>query len=299
MSLCQLDRGERMEKIRFPFSSIVFPWFFFILFLIHPPLLKSQAGVYHLVKKNETVWSISRAYGVPVNELAKVNNIIDINSIKEDSVLFIPSACQVIDDASDMGNSNDGNDVASEKTNADHVKDRATNDDIKKSKSLTETKDSKTEDNEASSAKTIQKQIKSDKNIAFEYDKKINSGRNVFVWPVRGEVKAHFGVQPNKTNINWIKIVARARTNVKAAESGTVIFSSKLPVFGETIIIRHKDKFSTVYTHLKKRLVKIDKSVRKGEVIAVLGEKDEAGDVYMNFEIRLKGKAIDPLLFLP
>lgn len=293
-----------MEKIRFPFSSIFFPWLFLILFLIHPPVLKSQAGVYHLVKKNETVWSISRAYGVPVDELAKVNNIIDINSIKENSVLFIPSACQVIDDASDMGNINDGNDVTTEKKNIDSIKNRAINDDIKKAKSFTETKDSKAEDTDASAAKTIKKQIRSDKQTGpqdnvSESDNKINSGRNVFVWPVRGEIKAHFGVQPNKTNINWIKIVARARINVKAAESGTVIFSSKLPVFGETIIIRHKDKFSTVYTHLKRRLVKIDKSVRKGEVIAVLGEKDESGDVYMNFEIRLKGKALDPLLFLP
>jgi len=288
-----------MEKIRLPFFSIVFSWLFFIFFLIHPPALKSQAGVYHLVKKNETVWSISRAYGVPVNELTKANNIIDINSIKENSVLFIPSACQVIDDASDIGNINDDKNASVEKTNDDHIKDDATNKDTRKAKSLTETKDSKTESTEKSAVKTIQKRVQSDKNIAPESDKKIKPGRNVFGWPVRGEVKARFGVQPNKTTINWIKIISRARTNVKAAESGTVIFSSKLPVFGETIIIRHKDKFSTVYTHLKKRLVKIDKSVRKGEAIAVLGEKDESGDVYMNFEIRLKGKALDPLLFLP
>jgi lipoprotein NlpD len=121
----------------------------------------------------------------------------------------------------------------------------------------------------------------------------------MFIWPVRGDIKAHFGVQPNKTNNNWIKIVANAKTKVKAAESGTVIFSSKLPIFGETIIIRHKDKFSTVYTHLKKRLVKMDKSVRKGEAIAELGEKDATGAVYMNFEIRVNGTAHNPLLFLP
>ncbi|MFA5323043.1 MAG: M23 family metallopeptidase, partial [Smithella sp.] len=86
---------------------------------------------------------------------------------------------------------------------------------------------------------------------------------------------------------------------VKAAESGTVIFSSTLKNYGEAIIIRHKNNFATVYTHLKKRYVKIDKSVRKGETIAVVGEKDDAGETYINFEIRLKGKAHNPLLFLP
>lgn len=292
-----------MEKIRTPLSLVVFLGLLFIYFLINPLSLKSQAGVYHLVKKNETFWSISRAYGVPVDELAKANNIIDINSIKENSVLFIPSACQVIENATDMENIHDG-DIVTGETNSDNIKDSSATQDIKGKKSLTETKDTKKEDTSESSAKNIQKQMPSDKKTEHQdnasvSDKKINSGRNVFIWPVRGEVKDHFGVQPNKTNINWIKVVVHARTNVKAAESGTVIFSSKLPIFGETIIIRHKDKFSTVYTHLKKRLVKIDKNVKKGESIAVLGEKDDAGDVFMNFEIRQKGKAYDPLLFLP
>jgi lipoprotein NlpD len=218
-------------------------------------------------------------------------------------VLFIPSACQVIENATDMENIHDGDTVTGE-TISDNIKDSSATQDIKKTKLLTETKDSKKEDTTESSAKNIQTQIRSDKKAepqdnASVSDRKINSFRNVFIWPVRGEIKARFGVQPNKTKVNWIKIVAKAKTNVKAAESGTVIFSSKLPIFGETIIIRHKDKFSTVYTHLKKRLVKIDKNVKKGEAIAVLGEKDDAGDVYMNFEIRLKGKAYDPLLFLP
>ena len=116
---------------------------------------------------------------------------------------------------------------------------------------------------------------------------------------MRGSVKDNFGIQPNKTYHNWIKIVSAAGIKVKAAASGTVIFSSYLKNYGETIIIRHKDKFTTVYTHLKKRYVRIDKDVKKGEAIALLGEKDDAGVAYMNFEIRLKGKAHNPLFFLP
>ncbi len=132
-----------------------------------------------------------------------------------------------------------------------------------------------------------------------EPEEKITTGKNKFIWPVRGTVAAHFGKQPNKTFHNWIKIVSAAGVRVKAAEAGTVIFSSHLKNYGETIIIRHNNNFATVYTHLKKRNVKIDKTVKKGETIAVLGEKDEDGAVYMNFEIRLQGKARNPLLFLP
>jgi lipoprotein NlpD len=93
--------------------------------------------------------------------------------------------------------------------------------------------------------------------------------------------------------------VSVAGTPVKAAASGTVIFSSALKDYGETIIIRHEKEFATVYTHLKKRHVKIDQNVKKGEIIALVGQKDKTGNAYLNFEIRLRGKARNPMFFLP
>jgi len=127
----------------------------------------------------------------------------------------------------------------------------------------------------------------------------IHGGKGRFIWPVQGSVKTNFGIQPNKTYHNWIKISSAAGAKVKAASSGTVIFSSALKDYGETIIIRHEKEFATVYTHLKKRYVKIDQNVKKGESIALVGQKDEAGNAYINFEIRSRGKARNPLFFLP
>jgi lipoprotein NlpD len=303
MPLCQLDRRKRVEKINPSFKSIIF--IFLAVFLIFscfkPQLQKAQAmGVYHLVKKNETVWSIAKAYGVSVQELAENNNITDTNSIKENSVIFIPSASQVVDSLKDVNN--DAN-TKTEKNNSDSVKDVKLSEGLKEESSI-EIKQSKKEDIQEPSANIVQNKKSSDKKNESQYkapahEKKISAGKNIFIWPVRGDIKAHFGVQPNRTLNNWIKIVSTAGKKIKAAESGTVIFSSDLKDYGETVIIRHKDNFATVYTHLKKRYVKIDKNVKKGETIAILGEKDEAGEVFMNFEIRMKGKAHDPLLFLP
>ncbi|MDI6743379.1 MAG: M23 family metallopeptidase, partial [Smithella sp.] len=128
---------------------------------------------------------------------------------------------------------------------------------------------------------------------------KKQAGQNSFIWPVQGTVKSQFGMQPNKTFHNWIKISSVDDAKVKAAESGVVIFSSSLKSYGETIIIRHQDSYATVYTHMNKRYVGIDRTVKKGEIIASLGEKDEAGDVYLNFEIRFQGQAQNPLEILP
>ena len=60
---------------------------------------KTQAkGVYHRVKKGETVWSIARAYNIKLQDLAEINNIEDPALVKEDTIIFIPDAKQVIDD---------------------------------------------------------------------------------------------------------------------------------------------------------------------------------------------------------
>ncbi len=296
-----------MEKINHSFKSIIFISFVVCLMApcFDPPLSKAQeAGVYHLVKKDETFWSIARAYNVSVKELAKINNITDINSLKENSVLFIPHATRVIDDVANVKSDNRDANIKDQKTGSDSVQNIEHSEDVKQAESSNQKKQSKTGDIKDTAVKTVQNKTTSEKKIesihkAHVPDEKIKAGKNKFNWPVRGEIKDRFGVQPNKTFNNWIKIVSTADKKVKAAEAGRVIFSSHLKNYGETIIIRHQDNFATVYTRLKKRLVKIEKSVRKGEAIAVLGEKDDAGDIYMNFEIRKKGKAYDPLLFLP
>lgn len=307
MPLCQFDRGERMGKIAPSLKSFFFIVLISFIFSCLPPQLqKAQAsGVYHLVKKHETVWSIARAYGVSVQDLVAVNKIDDVNSIHENSVLFIPSAERVIDDTADGKDADVGvRQPPKSQNDSTGIEDKI-NSKAPGPKELFVPKESPPAKNiQDTAAATIPSGKSSDRKkesvgATFVTEKKVNPGRNKFIWPVRGDVKARFGVQPNKTNNNWIKIVAGTKKKVKAAESGTVIFSSKLPVFGETMIIRHRDKFSTVYTHLKKRLVSIDKSVAKGDIIAEMGEKDEAGEIYMNFEIRVKGKACDPLLYLP
>lgn len=345
----------------------------------------TEKGVYHLVKKNETVEMIAATYGYSLPKLIRINNISDVNSVKEGSVLFIPSASRVKDVASEVKNKNAWTDinlakkevikeakVSAEKPTAAQKKETVkTEQDGKKQKSklaivaepvqdkktadgkitpqsktplsekkisvgkdeLTkkdtkeikspaeisaavqkketvkteqspEIKPSKTAVSKEPSAESVANKKTSEEKNAPELkaavpEKKIQAGKNKFIWPVKGDVTANFGAQPNKTFNNWIKIISSADTKVKAAESGMVIFSSSLKNYGETIIIRHTDNFATVYTHLKKRYVKIDRNVKKGETIALLGEKDDSGKAYMNFEVRQQGKARNPIQYLP
>lgn len=327
MPLCQPDRGERMGKINSPIASAVL---ILLALSLVVSCFKSQMqgtqtmGVYHLVKKNETVQMIARAYKIPLQNLVEANNITNVNQVKEGSIVFVPSANQIIDNIGEYVKANDN--AAKVKTkddSADNVKDLAKNKDIKEIKNTPVKPVVKfninalhiaqytplpqwptAADEKPAPVKTIRnKKISDEKNEpetkAPKPQEKIQTEKNKFIWPAQGGVKTQFGIQPNKTYHNWIKIVSTAGTKVKAAAVGTVIFSSNLKNYGETIIIRHKESYATVYTHLKKRYVRMDQNVKKGEAIALLGEKDDAGNAYMNFEVRLKGKARNPLFFLP
>jgi lipoprotein NlpD len=316
-----------MEKIKPALASVFFILLALLLILscFRPQLQTTQSmGVYHRVKKNETVWMIARAYHVKLQDLAEKNNITDLNLIKEGSVIFIPDANQVIDDVMvHVKNMDTTANIKDKADSSNNVKDLAEKNNEKKGKTSIVTPtvpNKKTMPPMDTAPKTQQPKAelseeplpaeaiptlnlprekiepKEEANIPEE---KIKIDKKRFVWPVRGSVKTSFGIQPNKTYHNWIKIVSNTGAKVKAAAAGTVIFSSRLKNYGETVIIRHKDNFATVYTHLKKRYIKTDQNVKKGETIAVVGETDDAGEAYINFEIRLQGKARNPLFFLP
>ena len=55
------------------------------------------AGVTHVVERGQTLWRIARAYGVELDELARINRIEDPTDMKIGLKLFIPRAVAVLD----------------------------------------------------------------------------------------------------------------------------------------------------------------------------------------------------------
>ncbi len=55
-----------------------------------------EKGVYHRIEPGQTIWRISRAYGVEIDALAKVNQLDESLDIRADSYLFIPDAERTI-----------------------------------------------------------------------------------------------------------------------------------------------------------------------------------------------------------
>lgn len=67
-----------------------------------------RQGVYHKVKKGQTLWRIARAYGVSINDVISANSIPNVAQVEESQLIFIPGAYAVKDIP--MATSEDQND---------------------------------------------------------------------------------------------------------------------------------------------------------------------------------------------
>ena len=127
---------------------------------------------------------------------------------------------------------------------------------------------------------------------------KVDKGR--FVWPLKGPVITRFGIQPSGMKYNGIKIAGKEGAPVQAAAAGTIIYASYVKGYGDTIIVKHDENYTTVYAYLKGSVARKDERVKKGEKIASVGPSEEpGGEPYLYFEIRERNKARNPQFFLP
>ena len=78
-----------------------------------------------------------------------------------------------------------------------------------------------------------------------------------------------------------------------------MIFASRLGGYGNVVVVRHGKVYETVYAHNRRFRVKKGSRVRKGDVIAEVGQTGNASAPHVHFEIRRHDDPRDPLLFLP
>ena len=86
---------------------------------------------------------------------------------------------------------------------------------------------------------------------------------------------------------------------IVAASAGVVVYSGNgIPGYGNLIIIKHNSEYLSAYANNKKNLVSENQKVKSGQKIAIMG-LGNTGQPALHFEIRFRGKPINPLIKLP
>lgn len=105
--------------------------------------------------------------------------------------------------------------------------------------------------------------------------------------PVLGKKRPHRGVD----------YAASTGTPIRAAGDGRVAFRGVKGGYGNTIIIKHGERYTTLYAHLSKFSASVNNGARveQGDIIGYVGATGLATGPHLHYEFRLDGVHRDPL----
>ena len=237
-------------------------------------VLKIPRAPIHTVKSGETLYSISKFYGVDHTTLAKQNKIKDPRNLSVGQHLYLPATLLT----KNMMDYPPQTDTA--------TKSQTTTDQNTTPKATAQTKDEPKQKKQAALAQKISLP-------------KVPKRSGVFEWPVSGTVVSGFGVSGNGRRNDGINISAKKGTSIKAAENGVVAYSgNELKGFGNLILIKHSDGWVTAYAHADKISVKKGMTVKKGQSIGKVGNTGNVKTPQLHFEVRKGTKAVNPINYL-
>ncbi len=127
-------------------------------------------------------------------------------------------------------------------------------------------------------------------------DSTSTAAAGAWAWPAEGTVLARFDGNQRK----GIDIGGKLGDPVRAAADGRVSYVGEgIEGFGLIVIVQHPNDFVSVYAHNQAVRVKEGDAVKRGQVIATLGQSGNTDRPKLHFQVRKAGKAIDPETVLP
>lgn len=116
-------------------------------------------------------------------------------------------------------------------------------------------------------------------------------------WPTDGKVIENFsGAEGGNKGIDIAG--SKGQVIVATADGRVVYAGNALRGYGNLIIIKHNDDYLSAYAHNDTMLVREQQEVKAGQKIATMGSTGTSS-TRLHFEIRYKGKSVNPLQYLP
>jgi murein DD-endopeptidase MepM/ murein hydrolase activator NlpD len=106
--------------------------------------------------------------------------------------------------------------------------------------------------------------------------------------PITGESEVHLGID----------IIAPKGTGIRATADGVVTVEGWQGDYGNLIVLKHPNGFTTRYAHLSRFMVKPGDVVQRGDLIGLVGTTGRTTAPHLHYEVRLNDRAVDPRPYL-
>lgn len=234
-------------------------------------LAACHRGVYHTVEPGQTLFRISRTYGVDSDYLARINNISDPAQLRAGTRLYIPGADQQRRVAV----------VTSPSAPAT-------------------TRGTAPSPRPAPLPSPPPAPLPVPRPTPAPSSPAAGVPQQKFNWPLKGPVVRQFNPAAEAGAGRGIEIAAQPGTAVLAAEAGRVIYSGDgVSGYGHLVILQHDNQLFTVYGFNQRNLVNQGAFVSRGDRIALSGTPPAGGDPRLHFEVRSGKEPVNPQLYLP
>lgn len=114
-----------------------------------------------------------------------------------------------------------------------------------------------------------------------------------FHFPGEGRITSSYGWRDGKFH-EGIDLDVYHGLPVYAVFPGVIRMARSFGGYGRIIIIRHDNGLETFYAHLGTIKVKAGQRINAGDIIGTSGNSGHSRGTHLHFEVRLKGKSINP-----
>ena len=122
--------------------------------------------------------------------------------------------------------------------------------------------------------------------------------------PVKsGWLSSYFGKRTDPftgkpANHTGIDFAGKLGSEILAVADGVVTWSGDRYGYGILVEINHGNGYSTRYAHNSENLVAVGDEVKKGQVVALMGETGRATGPNLHFEVLQNGRRVNPVKFI-
>lgn len=121
-------------------------------------------------------------------------------------------------------------------------------------------------------------------------------------WPTRGWISSEYGERRQLHGLSnrhaGIDIASPRGTPIRATADGVVIFSGYRQGYGHAVIVDHGGGIATLYGHCSKLFAREGTDVKRGDVIANIGNTGRSSGPHLHYEIHVNGIAVNPIHYI-
>lgn len=119
----------------------------------------------------------------------------------------------------------------------------------------------------------------------------------------KGWLSSFFGVRSDPftgrlAHHDGVDIAGKLGSNILAVAAGVVTWSGDRFGYGNLVEINHGNGYVTRYGHNQKNLVQVGDTVKKGQILALMGSSGRSTGPHVHFEVIRDGRVVDPIKYV-